>query len=179
MDLSKETAIVEAILFLECDPVQIQQIVKYSSLEKSLVVDVLASIKEKYKAEDFGIELIEISNGYMFSPKEELWSFLKNRYGKKNEEKMSRAAIETLSIIAYSQPVTKAEIDSIRGVSSGNMIRYLSGRGMVKQLGKKDVPGKPQLYGTTKEFLKHFRLKSIADLPKLDELDQERFDLDG
>jgi segregation and condensation protein B len=85
--------------------------------------------------------------------------------------------METLSIIAYQQPVTKAEIEAIRGVSADNMVRLLLDRNLIKEVGKKDIPGKPVQYGTTKEFLKFFRLQSIADLPKLDETENERFEL--
>ena len=106
-----------------------------------------------------------------------MWGFLKERYGKKNEGKLSRAAMETLSIIAYSQPITRGEIEAIRGVSADNMIRLLAERNLIKEVGKKDIPGKPSQYGTTKDFLKFFRLNSIADLPKLDETESERFEL--
>jgi segregation and condensation protein B len=85
--------------------------------------------------------------------------------------------METLSIIAYSQPITRAEIEAIRGVSADNMVRLLMERNLIRETGKKDVPGKPIQYGTTKEFLKFFRLNSIADLPKLDETESERFEL--
>ncbi len=115
----------------------------------------------------------------MLSPKLELWDYLKDRYGKKNDNRLSRAALETLSIIAYSQPITKAEIENIRGVNADGMIKLLLSKDLIKVVGKKDAPGKPVQYGTTMEFLKFFKLKSIADLPKLDELNQERFELDA
>ena len=102
---------------------------------------------------------------------------MKEKYGKKNEGKLSKSAMETLSIIAYSQPITRAEIEAIRGVSADNMVRLLMERNLIKETGKKDIPGKPVQYGTTKEFLKFFRLNSIADLPKLDETESERFEL--
>ena len=101
----------------------------------------------------------------------------KEKYGKKNEGKLSKSAMETLSIIAYSQPITRAEIEAIRGVSADNMVRLLMERNLIRETGKKDVPGKPIQYGTTKDFLKFFRLNSIADLPKLDETESERFEL--
>ncbi|MDE6068377.1 MAG: SMC-Scp complex subunit ScpB, partial [Treponemataceae bacterium] len=106
-----------------------------------------------------------------------IWSVLKERYGSKSEGRLSRSAMETLSIIAYSQPITRAEIEEIRGVSADNMIRLLLERNLIKEAGKKDVPGKPVQFGTTKEFLKFFRLNSIADLPRLDEEEAERFEL--
>ena len=84
---------------------------------------------------------------------------------------------KTLAIIAYSQPITRAEIEQLRGVGVDNMIRLLIERNLIKEVGKKEAPGRPTLFGTTKEFLKLFRLNSIADLPKLDEDEQERFEL--
>jgi segregation and condensation protein B len=115
----------------------------------------------------------------MISPKKEYWDNLKDRYGKKNDSKLSKAALETLSIIAYSQPITRSEIEAIRGVSADNMIRLLLERELIRETGKKDIPGKPVQFGTTKEFLKLFRLDSIADLPKLNESEADRFELEG
>lgn len=85
--------------------------------------------------------------------------------------------METLAIIAYSQPITRAEIEALRGVSADNMIRILLERNLIKEVGKKDIPGKPVQFGTTKDFLQLFRLNSIADLPRLDETESERFEL--
>jgi segregation and condensation protein B len=115
----------------------------------------------------------------MITAKREYWENLKERYGKKNEGKISRAAMETLAIIAYSQPVTRAEIEKIRGVSADNMIRLLLEKSFIREVGKKDIPGRPVMYGTTKEFLKQFRLNSISELPKLGEGDIEKFELEG
>ena len=83
--------------------------------------------------------------------------------------------METLSIVAYSQPLTRSEIENLRGVSADSMIRILKEKNLIREVGRKDTPGRPVLYGTTKEFLKVFRLESIAALPKLDELNEERF----
>jgi segregation and condensation protein B len=85
--------------------------------------------------------------------------------------------METLSIIAYSQPITRGEIESIRGVSSDSMIRTLSERDLITEVGKKDAPGRPTQYGTTRTFLRTFGLSTIAELPRLDEVDQARFEL--
>ena len=109
------------------------------------------------------------------TPRKIYWGAVKDRYGRKNEGKLSRSALETLTIIAYKQPITRAEIESIRGVPPDNMIRMLTERKLVKEVGKKDGPGKPTLFGTTDEFLRFFQLNSIADLPKLDEKEEERF----
>ncbi len=179
MNLIQERAIVEAALFLESDPVSIQHLVKVTGLSKDVVNEVISELTAHYKGDEHGIVLSEVHGGYILAAKESLWENLKEYYGKKNEDKLSRAAMETLSIIAYSQPLTRAEIENIRGVSSDGMIRLLLKRGLIREVGKKDVPGKPVQYGTSKEFLKLFRLKSISDLPKLDEVEQKRFELNG
>lgn len=175
--MEKETALIEAILFLETDPVDEGTLVRISGFSKDVVDQTLVLLRERYADEAHGLELVQISGGWTISPKKELWESLKDKYGKRNDNKLSRAAMETLSIIAYSQPITRGEIEAIRGVSADNMIRLLADRNLIKEVGKKDIPGKPVQFGTTKEFLKLFRLNSIADLPKLDETESERFEL--
>jgi len=145
-------------------------------LNRREVLDAVEKLRQLYARDDHGLEIIELGGGYAFSVKPQLWDTLKPHYGKRNEGKLSRAALETLSIVAYSQPVTRQEIESIRGVSADGMIKLLLSRSLIKEVGKKDAPGKPVQYGTTKDFLKTFRLASIADLPKMDELDKEKFE---
>jgi segregation and condensation protein B len=177
--LEKETALVETILYLEADLMDEGSISRISGLSRDVVTAALENLGARYRGENSGLELVHIGGGVMVSPKKEYWDNLKERYGKKNEARISRAAMETLSIIAYSQPITRSEIEAIRGVSADNMIRLLLERELIREAGKKDVPGKPAQYGTTKEFLKLFRLNSIADLPKLGESDADRFELEG
>lgn len=175
--MEKETGLIEAILFLESEPQSEQNLARISEFSEDVVKLVLEKLKEKYAAEDSGIELVQIGGGRSLTPKKDLWNYLKERYGKKNEGKLSRAAMETLAIIAYSQPITRAEIEALRGVSADNMIRILVERNLIKEVGRKDIPGKPIQFGTTKDFLQLFQLNSIADLPKLDETESERFEL--
>lgn len=175
--MEKECALVEAVLFLESEPLNEKALASVTQLAVEVVQKCLVLLKEKYGQENSGVELAQIGGGWVLTPKKDLWNTLKERYGNKNGGKLSRSAIETLSIIAYSQPITRAEIEAIRGVAADNMIRLLVERNLIKEVGRKDVPGKPVQYGTTKEFLKFFRLNSIADLPKLDEEESERFEL--
>ena len=176
----QETALVEAVLYLEANPASEDDLARITGLGKDVVRGALENLRERYSEPQSGIELLYTSGGAAaLSPKREYWEQLKGRYGKKNEMKVSRAAIETLSIIAYSQPVTRAEIEKIRGVPADSMIRLLMEKSLIKEAGKKDVPGKPALYATTKDFLKLFSLNSIADLPKLSESDIEKFELEG
>ncbi|MCA1949490.1 MAG: SMC-Scp complex subunit ScpB [Treponema sp.] len=179
LQLDKETALIEAILYLENEPIEESALIRISGLSKDVVEKALENLQERFSRSDSGIELSRVGGGILIAPKKEYWDVLRDRYGKKNDAKLSKAALETLSIIAYSQPITRGEIEAIRGVSADTMIRLLLDRGLIKEVGKKDVPGKPIQYGTTKEFLKFFRLESIADLPKLDESDRDRFELNG
>ncbi|MCH5282890.1 MAG: SMC-Scp complex subunit ScpB [Treponema sp.] len=177
VSFESEAALVEAVLFLESEPLAEKSIANISELSEDVVKKSLEVLKQKYGEKNSGLELVMIAGGWALTPKKKIWNVLKERYGSKTEGRLSRSAMETLSIIAYSQPITRAEIEEIRGVSADNMIRLLSERNLIKEVGKKDVPGKPVQFGTTKEFLKFFRLNSIADLPRLEEEEAERFEL--
>ncbi|MDR2743160.1 MAG: SMC-Scp complex subunit ScpB [Treponema sp.] len=179
ISLKKETALVEAILYLEADPLDEAVVSRISGLSKDVIAKALENLDERYNREDSGVELSRIGGGVMISPKKEYWDNLRERYGKKNESKLSKAALETLSIIAYKQPITRSEIEQIRGVQADTMIRLLLEKNLIRETGKKDAPGRPIQYGTTRDFLKFFRLESIADLPKLNEMESDRFELTG
>jgi segregation and condensation protein B len=176
--VEKEAALIEAILYMETEPMDPGALSRISGLGKDAVVKAIEVLEEKYRKEDSGMELSHIGGGVMISPKRELWDNLKEHYGKKNEFRFSKAALETLSIIAYSQPITRGEIEAIRGVQADSMIRLLVEKELIREMGKKDLPGKPTQYGTTREFLKFFHLESIAELPKLEESEAERFELE-
>lgn len=177
MDFSKETALCETILFLESEPLTVKVLSNKAQLSEEVVEKCLEKLKEKYNAEDSGIELSMITGGWCITPKKEYWEVLKEFYGSKRDGRLSKSAMETLAIIAYSQPITRAEVEQLRGVGVDNMIRLLIERNLIKEVGKKEVPGRPTLFGTTKEFLKLFHLNSISELPKLDEDDEKRFEL--
>ncbi|MDR1095125.1 MAG: SMC-Scp complex subunit ScpB [Spirochaetaceae bacterium] len=170
--------LVEAVLYMETNPVTVDALARITGFSEDAVSLALSEIGTRCKGESSGIELLETAAGYLFSPKRDYWEILREHYGKKNRVKLSKAAVETLTIIAYMQPVTRAEIEQIRGVSADNMIRLLLERNLIREAGKKDAPGKPVQYGTTKEFLDAFHLASIAELPHLDEQDAEKFELE-
>lgn len=178
MDKSPESdaSLIGAILFLESEPVGEAYLSRVSGLSEEEVLNALQRLLAEYESPVHGFTPLRSGGGWILAPKVELWDRLKDHYGRKNEAKLSRAAMETLSIIAYSQPITRAEIEAIRGVSADGMMRFLFSRGFIQEVGKKDVPGKPMQYGTTEEFLKYFKLGSIADLPKLSEIEKDRFE---
>ncbi len=164
--ISKTEREVEAIIFAAAEPLSIETI--ESKISKKVdVLKVLQGLQKFYS--NRGINLVCISNKWSFRTSQNL-SFLMTQQ-KTVERKLSQAAIETLSIIVYHQPVTRAEIEEIRGVAFGtNTIEILMELNWVRPLGRKDVVGKPIQYGTTDEFLSHFNLTKLSDLPTVDEL---------
>ena len=162
-DIERE---VEAIIFAAAEPLSLETI--ESKLTKKVdVLKVLDSLQNFYSKR--GVNLVCISNKWSFRTSDNLSSLLSQH--KTVEKKMSKAAIETLSIIVYHQPVTRAEIEEIRGVAFGNnTLEILMELNWVRPLGRKDTPGKPIQYGTTDDFLSHFNLQKLSDLPTIDEL---------
>jgi segregation and condensation protein B len=158
--------LIEAILFAAEEPLDIQTI----KSKVDLNVDVLKILRElQLEFQDRGINLYEISNKWSFRTASNLTEKIKNEVI--HQKKLSKAAIETLAIIAYHQPVTRSEVEEIRGVSfSTGTLEVLFELGWVKPQGRKEIPGKPLLYVTTDTFLSHFNLKSLSDLPNSEEL---------
>ena len=157
---------VEAILFAASEPLDIETIEKRVQTDTN-IKKILENIKNIYK--NRGINLVCISNKWSFRTASNLSSLMSKQ--KTVEKKLSKAAIETLSIIVYHQPVTRAEIEEIRGVAFGtNTLDILMELNWVKPMGRKEIPGKPIQYGTTEDFLSHFNLQKLSDLPTVDEL---------
>ena len=157
---------IEAIIFAAAEPLSIETIESKLS-KKTDVEKSLNKLKDFYSKR--GINLISISNKWSFRTAENLSSLMSEQ--KTVERKLSKAAIETLAIIVYHQPVTRSEIEEIRGVAFGNnTLEILMELNWVKPAGRKEAPGKPILYGTTDEFLSHFNLQKLSDLPTVTEL---------
>ena len=163
---NKDSKILEAILFASGEPLD-ENDLKEKIKEKNNINKLLQEIKDFYK--NRGINLVCISNKWSFRTASNLSSLMSKQ--KTVEKKLSKAAIETLSIIVYHQPVTRAEIEEIRGVAFGtNTLDILMELNWVKPMGRKEIPGKPIQYGTTEDFLSHFNLQKLSDLPTVDEL---------
>ena len=165
-NLSEEEREIEAILFSAAEPLDIETINSRIS-KKTNVLKILEKLQDTYS--NRGINLVCISNRWSFRTAQNLAKLMSQQ--KSVEKKLSQAAIETLAIIVYHQPVTRAEIEEIRGVAFGtNTLEILMQLDWVKPYGRKDVPGKPLQYVTTDNFLSHFSLKKLSDLPTVDEL---------
>ena len=157
---------IEAILFAAAEPLDLDTI-EQKITKKTNVLKALEKLQIYYSKR--GINLVCISNKWSFRTAENLSKLMSQQ--KSVEKKLSKAAIETLAIIVYHQPVTRAEIEEIRGVAFGtNTLEILMELNWVRSQGRKDVPGKPIQYGTTEEFLSHFNLQNLSDLPTIDEL---------
>ncbi len=177
--LTNNARLIEALLFLENEQISMVQLCSLSHLPEDEVKKALNELSEQYFERGSGLILHEENNFWSFIPAVDLNEKLKECYGKKGNKgitRLSRSAVEALSIIAYSQPITRREVTKIRGVGSDNIIKMLREREFIKVVGRKSVPGSPCLYGTTRKFLYTFNLESLSDLPKLSEIDRIRFE---
>jgi len=162
--------IIEAIIFSARTIVKKEELYKYFSKFKKEEIDrVVDEIKSFYN-KNTSLILEEVAGGFRFKTKKNFYPYIKEFFGFKKELRFSKAALETLSLIAYKQPITLKEISYYRGTQSSYMLRQLLDSGLIKIAGRKDVPGHPLLYETTDKFLEVFGLKSIEDLPSIEEL---------
>lgn len=169
---------IEAILFSMGEAVEIERIAEALEVREDEVREAFTSLKQKYEEEKRGIRLIEIDNSIQMCSGSEYYECIQRVSQTKKQSGLSSAALETLSIIAYNQPVTKATIDFIRGVDCTYSVARLVERGFIDELGRAETPGRPILYGTTMEFLRCFGLKSLDDLPPLPEKEKVSFEND-
>jgi segregation and condensation protein B len=168
-------AIVESLLFAAGDEgltvKQLMHVLDMEQLEVEQLIDEL--IKNYRKDKTRGISIIEIAGTYQFATKKQHSDYLKKLVESPHASTLSQAALETLAIIAYKQPITRAEIEEIRGVKTERPLHTLSAKALIKEVGRAEGAGRAILYGTTKEFLDHFGLKNIGELPPLTEKEEE------
>lgn len=161
-----ETAALEALLFVAKDPLNPELLGEILELDLAKVQELLYELRDRYAIDSCGLTLLEINGGYKLGTKPEVSRYIETLY-KQPAQALSNAALEVLSIIAYKQPVTRGEVDFIRGVQSDRALATLVEKGLVKDVGRKDGPGRPILYATTEQFLLHFGLRSLDDMPDL------------
>ena len=164
--------IIEALLFVHQHPLTVDNIVKIMENEvgKKVIKEVLEELVAEYEGMDRSFHLAEVSEGYQFRTKVEYAPWI-SRLRKVKPIKLSQAALETLAIVVYRQPLVRAEVEHIRGVDSGWVLNSLLEKGLIKILGRKEVAGRPLIYGTSKRFLEVFGLSNLSGLPTLQELD--------
>ncbi len=167
MEKEKIKGIIEAILFASARIVSLDELVLSLELDKDEISKIIEEMKEEYKKDNRGIELISINNGYTLASKKELHEYIYPIVDKRVKPNLSQAALEVLAIIAYNPRISRAEIENIRGVNSDASLYRLMEHNLVQEAGKLDLPGKPMSYEVTEEFLKKFGLNTLKDLPEL------------
>jgi segregation and condensation protein B len=171
MEMNEYKAIVEGLLFAAGDDgLSLQQIAAVLEIEEEQAQAIIHMLKEEYEQQQRGIQLIELAGVFQLATKKEHAPYLKKLVESPSSTSLSQAALETLAIIAYRQPITRAEIEEIRGVKSDKPIQTLIAKALIKEVGRAEGTGRPILYGTTKEFLDYFGLKTLEELPPLPEL---------
>ena len=167
-------AIVEGLLYMVGDDgLKVEQLA--SVIDKSIEDSeaILNSIQSKYTNENFGIELVNYGNTYKFITKQEVAPYIQALFHTSKPNTLSQSALETLAIIAYKQPITRVEIEELRGVGADMMLRKLQARNLIREAGRSDAPGKPILYEVTEEFMDSFKLYTLNELPDLPEFNSD------
>lgn len=172
MDNREVKAIIEALLFTWGDPLDTRDLSTILGINEEKINNILEEMTQEFESNRRGIKIIKIKDSYQFSTRPEHFDWIKKLSNPKLSKNLSNAALETLSIIAYRQPIIKADIESIRGVRCDRAIETLLERGLIEELGRMERIGRPILYGTTEIFLRSFGLESIDKLPPLEEIDE-------
>lgn len=166
-------AALEAILFVSSEPVPRTRLLEmFAEEEREQAAEALEAVLARYRGEDRGVMVEDVGGGVRLATRPEVVGWLRRFFDVSGGNKLSMAALETLAIIAYRQPITGPEVQELRSVNSSGVIKNLLERRLIRIVGRKEVVGKPFLYGTTREFLVHFGLNSLKDLPPLEEFEE-------
>lgn len=170
----KNKAVLEGLLFVVGEEgLSIEQIKDVLQIDEDEAKEILRDLKHSYEAEDRGLRIDFLGNKFKLTTKFEHKEYYQKLIENPETNTLSQAALETLAIIAYNEPLTRIQVDEIRGVGSSHIIRKLVAKGFIKEVGRSDLPGRPILYETTSEFLDYFGLSTIEDLPNMDEFIEE------
>ena len=167
MEIDKTKSIIESILFSAGRVVESKELMAILELSNEDVDTILQNMKVEFDEQNRGIEIIKVDNGYQLCSRKEYYDYIYPIFDNRAKPNLSAAALETLSIIAYNPKITRAEIEQIRGVNSDGTIYKLLEYNLIEEVGRLDAPGRPTLYGTTREFLKMFGITNLDELPEL------------
>src|SRR5690554_6108128 len=170
---NKVRGIIEALVFASSEPVRLREIAEILGIHEYTVRDLLDDLMSEYSQNQRGIQITQVAGGYQFATNPAYADFIKKMKKTPRPSPLSQAALETLAIIAYKQPITRAEIEALRGVRVESSLATLIEKGLIQEAGRKDAPGRPILYTTTGRFLLYFGLNSLDALPKIDEWSDE------
>lgn len=176
LEIINWTSILESLLFAAGDEgLSLKQIVEVMDVDELKAQEIIEELKQEYESKNRGIMLVQLADTYQLATKKENANYLKKLVESPQTSTLSQAALETLAIIAYRQPITRVEIEEIRGVKTERPINTLMAKALIKEVGRAEGTGRAYLYGTTKEFLDYFGLKSLEELPTLSENEEEEF----
>lgn len=175
VEIRRLEGVIEAVLFTMGDSVELEKIAAAIGHDEETTQKLVHSMMDKYEAEDRGVRIIELENAFQMCTKKEMYEYLIRVAKQPKKYMLTDVLLETLSIIAYKQPVTKLEVEKIRGVKSDHAVNKLVEYNLVCEKGRLDAPGKPILFGTTEEFLRRFDIRSVDDLPSLNPEQVESF----
>ncbi len=175
MDRQKKKAVLEAVLFTMGESVEVERLAAVIEEDKAAARELLLELQEEYEGRECGITLMELEDSFQMCTKPEMYEYLVKIAKTPRKYVLTDTLLETLSIIAYKQPITKAEIEKIRGVSCDHAVNRLVEFELIKEVGRMDAPGRPLLFGTTEEFLRSFGVKSLDELPELSAVQLEEF----
>ncbi len=175
VEISRLEGVIEAVLFTMGNSVELEKIAAAIGHDKDTTRKIIHRMMDKYEAEDRGIRVIELEDAFQMCTKKETYEYLIRVAKQPKKYVLTDVLLETLSIIAYKQPVTKLEVEKIRGVKSDHAVNKLVEYNLVCECGRLDAPGKPILFGTTEEFLRRFSVQSVDDLPSLNAEQMESF----
>ena len=179
MEIEKLQGAIEAILFTMGDSVELEKIAAAIGHDEKTTRKLIHNMMDRYEDEDRGVRIIELDNAFQMCTKKEMYEYLIRVAKQPKRYVLTDVLLETLSIIAYRQPVTKLEIEKIRGVKSDHAVNKLVEYGLVEETGRLDAPGRPILFGTTEEFLRRFSVHSLDELPSLKPEQIEHFKEDA
>ena len=171
----EKIAVLEAVLFTMGEAIEVERLAEVIEEDKDKTKELLLKMQKEYEEEGRGIALIELEDSFQMCTKADMYEYLIKIAKTPRKYTITDTMLETLSIIAYKQPITRAEIEKVRGVSCDHAVNRLLEFGLITELGRKDAPGKPILFGTTEEFLRSFGVKSLDELPELSAVQLEEF----
>lgn len=172
MEEGRQKALVESLLFISGAPLAISELKEITSIAPEDLKDILEELMTEYRERKGGMMIAAVSEGYQMVTSPEFGRYMR-KLKTSSSQRLSPASLETLAIVAYKQPITKAEIEALRGVNSDGVVKTLLEKRLVKIMGRKEAPGKPLFYGTTRDFLQYFGLKDLTELPTLKDLERE------
>lgn len=175
MEIEKYEAIIEAILFTMGDSVEVEKIANAIEHDADTTKKIIHNLMDKYEKENRGIKIVELENSFQMCTKTEMYEYLIKVASQPKRQVLTDVLLETLSIIAYKQPITRLEIEKIRGVKCDHAVAKLMEYNLITDIGRLDAPGRPLLFGTTEEFLRKFGVKSVDELPEIAEDMVEEF----